>query len=196
MEISRYPFNSNKLNKRMQERTEQKDKTKTVSIRLSSALIEELKQEAEIEKINFNALILKILDNHVLWEKYERKVGLLPMTKPFVKDAIQRLTEKEIVHLAEVVEKDTFSDILNFMKGDYTIDDFIEILRTWLNVAWMQHNIENKNNTIIFKIQHDLGKKWSLYVKTLATELFYDILEKKVEVTSTKTTITLVFPTE
>ena len=41
--LGRYPFNSNKLNKRMQERTEQKDKTKTVSIRLSSALIEELK---------------------------------------------------------------------------------------------------------------------------------------------------------
>ena len=196
MKIRRYPFNSNELNKRMQEKMESKDKTKTVSFRLSSALIEELKQEAGIEKINFNALISKILDNHVLWEKYERKVGLLPMTKPFVKDAIQRLTEKEIVHLAEVVEKDTFSDILNFMKGDYTIDDFIEILRTWLNVAWMQHHIENKNNTIIFKIQHDLGEKWSLYVKTLATELFYDILGKKVEITSTKTSIMLVFPTE
>ena len=180
----------------MQEKIESKDKTKTISFRLSSALIEELKQEAELEKINLNALISKILDNHVLWEKYERKVGLLPMTKPFVKDAIQRLTEKEIVHLAEVVEKDTFSDILNFMNGDYTIDDFIEILRTWLNVAWMQHHIENKNNTVIFKIQHDLGEKWSLYVKTLVTELFYDILEKKLEVTSTKTTITLVFPTE
>ena len=180
----------------MQEKTESKDKTKTMSFRLSSALIEELKQEAEIEKINFNSLITKILDNHVLWEKYERKVGLLPMTKPFVKDAIQRLTEKEITHLAEVVEKDTFSDILNFMNGEYTIKDFIEILRTWLNVAWMQHDIETKNNTIIFKIQHDLGEKWSLYVKTLATELFYDILEKKLEVTLTKTTITLVFPTE
>jgi len=82
------------------------------------------------------------------------------------------------------------------MKGKYTIDDFIEILRTWLNVAWMQHNIEKKNNTVIFKIQHDLSEMWSLYVKTLATELFYDILGKKLEVTLTKTTITLVFPTE
>jgi len=178
------------------EKVESSDKTKTVSFRLSSSLIEELKQEAETEKINFNALISKILGNHVLWEKYERKVGLLPMTKPFVKDAIQRLTEKEIIHLAEVVEKDTFSDILNFMKGEYTINDFIEILRTWLNVAWMQHDIEKKKDTVIFKIQHDLGKSWSLYVKTLATELFYDILGKKLEVTMTKTTIKLVFPTE
>lgn len=172
------------------------DKTKTVSFRLSSSLIEELKQEAETEKINFNALISKILGNHVLWEKYERKVGLLPMTKPFVKYAVEKLDDKEIIYLAEVIEKDTFSDILNFMKGEYTVDDFIEILRTWLNVAWMQHDIEKKKNTVIFKIQHDLGKSWSLYVKTLATELFYDILGKKLDVTMTKTTIKLVFPTE
>jgi len=36
-------------------------KSKTVSIRLPSSSIEELKHEAEIEKINFNSLILKIL---------------------------------------------------------------------------------------------------------------------------------------
>jgi len=173
---------------------EPKGKTQTVSFRLSTSLIDELKQEAKMEKMNFNALISKILENHNLWDKYERKLGLLPMTKPFVKDAIQRLTEKEIIYLAEVIEKDTFSDILSFMKGEYTVNDFIEILRTWLNVAWMQHHIETKKNTIVFKIQHDLGGKWSLYVKTLATELFYDILEKKLEVSSTKTTITLVFP--
>jgi len=180
----------------VKDKTSSRDKTKTVSVRLPSSLIEELKHDAEIEKINFNSLISKILENHILWEKYERRVGLLPMTKPFVKDAIQRLTEKEIIHLAEVVEKDTFADILNFMKGEYSVNDFIEILRTWLNVAWMQHNIEIKNNTIIFKIQHDLGEKWSVYVKTLATELFHDIMKKKLEVDMTKTTIKLVFPTE
>ncbi len=179
----------------MKEKVESTNKTKTVSFRLSSSLIEELKQEAGIEKINFNSLISKILGNHVLWEKYERKVGLLPMTKPFVKYSIQKLTDKEIIYLAEVIEKDTFSDILNFMKGEYTVEDFIEILRTWLNVAWMQHHIEKEKNTVIFKIQHDLGAGWSLYVKTLATELFYDILGKKLEVTMTKTTLKLVFPT-
>jgi len=33
-------------------------------------------------------------------------------------------------------------------------------------------------------------------VKTLATELFYDILGKKLEVIITKTTLKLVFPTK
>ena len=113
-----------------------------------------------------------------------------------VPNIAQKLTDKEIIYLAEVIEKDTFSDILNFMKGEYTVEDFIEILRTWLNVAWMQHHIEKNEDTVIFKIQHDLGKSWSLYVKTLATELFYDILGKKLEVIITKTTLKLVFPTK
>jgi hypothetical protein len=172
------------------------DKTQINTFRLPASLIEELKKEAGLEKINLNALVLKILANHVLWGRYERKVGLLPMTKPFVKAAIQRLDNDEIIKLALNIEKETFSNILHFMKGEYTVNDFIEILRAWLNVAWMQHNIEQTNNSYIFKIQHDLGDKWSLYVETLIKELFADILKKKLEIKSKKGNIMLIFPSE
>ena len=80
------------------------------------------------------------------------------------------------------------------MKGEYTVEDFIEILRSWIYVAWMQHDITKGGNGYTFRINHDLGEKWSLYVKTLVTELFHDILQKRLEVKSTKNTITLVFP--
>lgn len=175
---------------------EQSKKTQTNTFRLTSSLVEELRKEADLEKINLNALVIKILSNHVLWEKYERKVGLLPMTKPFVKDAIHRLDENEIKTLAKEIEKDTFSNILRFMKGSYSVEEFVEILRTWLNVAWMQHNIEKQKNAYVFKIQHDLGSKWTLYVETLIRELFHDIMGKPLEVKSTKGNITLVFPLE
>jgi len=58
---------------------ESKKKSKTISFRLDSDLIEEIKNDAEHEKINVNALVSKILSNHILWERYERKLGLLPM---------------------------------------------------------------------------------------------------------------------
>ena len=95
--------------------------------------------------------MIKILSNHILWEKYERKVGLLPMTKPFVKDAIHRLDDEEIKTLAKEIEKDTFSNILYFMKGSYSVEEFVEVLRTWLNVAWMQHYIEKRKIATFLK---------------------------------------------
>ncbi len=175
---------------------QKKKKTQTITFRLDADLIEDLKNESEMERINVNSLVSKILSNHILWERYERKMGLLPMTKPFVQHSINQMEDSEIIHLAEEVEKDTFADILNFMKGEYTVEDFIEILRSWLYVAWMQHDMIKGNKKWTFKIQHDLGAKWSLYVKTLVTELFHDILQKRLEVKTTKNSITLVFPTD
>ena len=175
---------------------ETKKKSQTITVRLDPDLIEDLKNDAEMERINVNALISKVLSNHILWERYERKMGLLPMTKPFVKHAVDQMEDSEIVRLAEEVEKDTFADILNFMKGEYSVEDFIEILRSWLYVAWMQHDMIRGKKTWTFKIQHDLGAKWSLYVKTLVTELFHDILQKKLQVRTSKNSITLVFPTD
>ena len=171
-----------------------KEKTRTITFRLPESLIKDLKQDSDFEKVNLNSLVYKILFNHVLWERYERKVGLLPMTKPFVKDAINRLSEKEIIHLAQKIEKDTSNNIFNAMKFDCTVDDFIEILRTWLNVAWMQHYIRKEKNRCTFRIQHDLGKKWSLYIKTSVVGLFEDIVGKKLGVKTTKNTISFVFP--
>ncbi len=112
--------------------TNKKKKSHTLTVRLDSDLIADLKNDAEMERINVNALISKVLSNHILWERYERKMGLLPMTKPFVKHAVDQMEDSEIIRLAEEVEKDTFSDILNFMKGEYSVEEFIEILRRWL----------------------------------------------------------------
>ena len=63
-----------------------KTKTETIAFRLSSALIDELRRDAELEKVSLNAFVTKIFSNHIQWERYERKVGLLPMTKPFLKE--------------------------------------------------------------------------------------------------------------
>ncbi|MEX0763615.1 MAG: hypothetical protein WEC35_00390 [Nitrosopumilaceae archaeon] len=168
-------------------------KTQTITFRLVSLLLEELKKEAELEKTNLNSLVSKILSNHINWERYERKAGLLPMTKPFVKYAISSMNDKQIINLAQKIEKEAFRDILIFTKGSHSLVEFIEILRSWLNVAWMQHYIEKKENSYSFIIQHDLGRKWSLYVKTMVSELSHDILKQKMEVKTTGSTVAIVF---
>ena len=167
--------------------------TETITFRLPSNIINGLRKEAESDRISLNSLVTKIFANHIQWEKYERKVGLLPMTRTFLEEVINQLSEEQIAGLAQKAEKETFKNILTFMRESHSIEDFIYILRTWLNVSWMQHNIEERDDYYRFHIQHDLGIKWSVYVKILVSELSEDILNKKVQVKISASTISLVF---
>ena len=168
-------------------------RTETVTFRLPSALINELRRDADLDGISLNGFVARIFANHIQWERYERKVGLLPMTQPFLKEVLNQLTEEQVINLAQKIEKQKFKDILAFMKDSHDIDDFLELLRSWLNVSWMQHNIEVKGEIYHFKIQHNLGRKWSIYVKTLVSALSQDVLGKKVDTKTSDTMVSLTF---
>jgi hypothetical protein len=171
----------------------QKGKTETITFRLPSALLDELRRDAEVEGVSLNSYASKIFSNHVLWERYERKVGLLPMTEAFLKEALHQLSDEQVVNLAQKLEKQKFKNILVFMNDSPTVGDFVELMRTWLNVSWMQQNVEVGDGAYRLKIQHNLGSKWSLYVKTLVSELAQDILGKKASIKVMGETITFSF---
>jgi hypothetical protein len=168
-------------------------KTETVTFRLPSSLIDELRMDAELERVSLNNYVAKIFSNHIQWERYERKVGLLPMTEAFLREVLSQLTEEQIVNLAQRLEKQKFTNILAFMKNSHDVEDFVEVIRAWLTVSWMQQSIEVRDGKYHFKIQHSLGTKWSLYVKTLISELSYDILGKKSDIRILGDTLSFVF---
>lgn len=170
-----------------------KTKTETVTFRLQSSLIDELRMDAELEGVSLNNYAAKIFLNHVQWEKYERKVGLLPMTEAFLSEVLSQLNDQQIVNLAQKLEKQKFRNILAFMKNSDSVEDFVEVMRAWLTVSWMQQHIEVRDGKYYFKIQHSLGAKWSLYVKTLLSELSYDILGKKADIRIIGDTLSFVF---
>jgi hypothetical protein len=168
-------------------------KTETVTFRLLSSLIGELRMDAELEGVSLNNYVAKIFSNHIQWERYERKVGLLPMTEAFLREVLSQLTDEQIVNLAQRLEKQKFTNILAFMKNSHDVEDFVEVMRAWLTVSWMQQSIEVRDGKYYFKIQHSLGTKWSLYVKTLISELSYDILGRKSDIRILGDTLSFVF---
>ena len=168
-------------------------KTETVTFRLPSSLIGELRMDAELEGVSLNNYVAKIFSNYIQWERYERKVGLLPMTEAFLREVLSQLTDEQIVNLAQRLEKQKFTNILAFMKNSHDVEDFVEVMRAWLTVSWMQQSIKVRDGKYHFKIQHSLGTKWSLYVKTLISELSYDILGKKSDIRILGDTLSFVF---
>ncbi|MFB5599769.1 MAG: hypothetical protein ACE5SW_06020 [Nitrososphaeraceae archaeon] len=171
------------------------EKTETITFRLKSYIIKDLKNESKMESITLNSLIQKILLNHLQWERYERKAGLLPMTKPFLIEMLKRIDEKDIIEIAHTIEKEHFRGIMTFIHDVQSIENFIDVLRSWLTVSWMQHTIEVKGDgTFSFRIQHDLGIKWSLYIQGIISELFVDIFKKNIKIVTNETTLSIDIP--
>ena len=169
------------------------EKTETMTFRLPISIVKSLKNDAEFEKVSVNSLVIRIFSDHISWEKYERKVGLLPMTKVFLENAVAKMTEQEVVSLAEKNEKDYFKSILIFMKREHSKKEFVKILRSWLSVSWMQHIIELKDDgNYHIMIRHELGGNWSVYIKTLLSVLYRDSFDDDIIIKTTKSTISIV----
>ena len=56
-------------------------KTRSITFRLESSIIEELQTEAEYRETSLNVLINQILRRYSNWERYENKMGMLPVPK-------------------------------------------------------------------------------------------------------------------
>ena len=56
-------------------------KTKSITFRLDTMVIEELQREANQGEISLNVLVNQVLRRFVEWDRYENKLGMIPIPK-------------------------------------------------------------------------------------------------------------------
>jgi hypothetical protein len=73
--------------------TEQKKKTETMSFRIDSHILDQIRKESESQGVSLNVLANKIFSRYTEWSMFEPKVGMVPIAKPIVSALFQKLTE-------------------------------------------------------------------------------------------------------
>jgi hypothetical protein len=169
-----------------------KKDTVTVTFRVDKESMHLLQEEAKRQQISLNNLVNHIINRYIEWEEYAAKAGYMQLTKPVVAELFNRLSDEDIIEIARKTGKDANFDIMLFMKGKTDLESFI----SWLEARMKNSGIEisrkvnsesefqPRSQTIVIK--HDLGQKWSLYLKTLIESLLKESLAK----TTTLTTLT------
>jgi len=83
-------------------------------------------------------------------------------------------------------------DNVMFMKGGYDLRRCIETLEDYMKASGMKsdHRVEGALHHFI--IQHDLGKKWSVFTEQLLTQVFHSFLpDQNLKFQTTDTTVIL-----
>jgi predicted HicB family RNase H-like nuclease len=170
-------------------------KSESATFRIDSKALKSLRHEAGQKDISTNTLVNQIIKDHLNWHSNAAKAGFIAVRRPLISKLINNLSEQEIISLAEYVAKAANKDVILLMENEYTIKSVLDFLEYWVKIsgyAYRHEETNNGQNKHSYVIQHDMGKKWSIYLASLYQFLF-DELEVNIQIEFYKTENTLAF---
>ena len=178
-------------------------KTRSITFRLDSLIIEELQREVDQREISLNVLINQVLKRYSDWDRYENRIGMMPVPKVMLASLIDKAItiaknngiediepyRDDIIKQAPEIAFSLMKDSVLFMKKQYNLWTVLSVLEEYMKVSGIKadHKIEDGRKHV-FIIQHELGENWSLFTKELLRLIFENLAKVRIESTITPNT--------
>jgi hypothetical protein len=175
-------------------------KSRSITFRVDTVTIEELQREADLKEISLNVLVNQVLRRYVEWDRYEGKLGMMPVPKAMLTTCLDKTMElareagiKEIDSYRDRIARQSaeaafklMKDSVLFMKKKYNLWTVLGVLQDYMKISGItsDHTIED-NRSHVFIIQHELGENWSFFAKELLTLIFTNLAETKANISTT-----------
>ena len=187
----------------IKENTSQSRKTRSLTIRLNSIVIDELQTEADNRQMPLSVLINQILKRYVEWDRYQNRIGMMPVPRAMLSNLTDKaisiaesrgvkdvdLYRDELIKQASELAFSLIKDSVLFMKKHYNLEVVLSVLKEYMEASGIKadHKLEGPR-THVFIIQHDLGENWSLFTKELLELIFENLAITKAEIDMTPNT--------
>lgn len=149
-----------------------REPTGTVTFRIDAQILTKLKEHAIYEKSTVNGLVNKLLLQAVEWDIVAAKSKWIPTERELIKSILDKLDDKIIVQVAQAEGKSIPRDLCLSMRGNYSVNDWLDIIKMRSVVAGFDLTELNAGKMMVFVMRHDLGKKYSLHCKAFYEQAF------------------------
>jgi hypothetical protein len=169
-----------------------RDQTETITLRLEKKILTKLRRESEQNQTSLNTLANQIFRQHIDWHSKASKAGYVPLLKPVIIKLLDRLSEEDVIRVAEEVSKDMFKDVMLLMRDENDLVSTLNHIETWIRMSGFPYKLEVDDDKEVYSyvIQHDMGKKFSLLLAARA-RVILERLEKQGNFVVTDNTIVL-----
>ena len=151
-----------------------------MSYRIDTKVLEEVVREAALKETSSNILVNQVLRRFVEFDRYQQRLGTLPVPKQLLMDMIDGCDDREIKFFAERTFR-ILKDSVMFMQKRQDLVAFLHVLEEYVKVSGIasDHVINGSKHT--FVIQHDMGLKWSEFTKELLGIIFEKLADKRAD---------------
>lgn len=186
----------------MEDSQQQPKKTRSVTFRIDSSVVDELQHEADGKEVSLNVLVNQVLKRYSEWDRYENKLGIMPVPKIMLSSLMDKAVvvakssgikdiepyRDEIIKKAAEIAFNIMKDSVLFMKKNYNLWVVLSVLQDYMKVSGINadHIIQGRKH--IFVIKHELGENWSLFTQELLKIIFERLAKVKIETSITQNT--------
>ncbi len=184
------------------EEPQQPKKTRSVTFRVDSSIVDELQREADGKEVSLNVLVNQVLKRYAEWGMYENKLGMMPVPKSMLTSLMNKAVDMlkssgikdiepyrdEIVKQAAELAFNIMKDAVLFMKKNYNLWVVLSVLQEYMKVSGIKADHIIQGSKHVFVIQHELGENWSLFTQELLKLIFERLAKAKIETSITTNT--------
>ena len=117
-------------------------------------------------------MINQILRSHSAWHSNAAKAGFISVGRRLIMKLMEKTSEQELADIAEYIVKMDTKDFVLMLRNEYNIESALDVIETWIKIARYPYRHEVNHEQHHYTIQHEMGRKWSLYLKEQYRFLF------------------------
>jgi hypothetical protein len=165
--------------------------SESITLRISKPVLDSVRKEADNKEISINTLANQIFAHHVEWNNNAAKAGLVAFPKPLLIKLMEGFTEKQVGELAANIARNHVKNIILLLRKEHSIETFLDVVESWVRASGFpfMHELDEELRMHSFVIQHELGKKWSVYLAELYRYVFEELGTEKATFEVTSTTV-------
>lgn len=166
---------------------------RNTAIRIPTEIYEKIEFQATTEDKTVSSIINNILKKYVSWDQFVSDIGFVFLQKPFVRNIFEHISDEDLIKAAKTSCYTGMRDAISFIHGKNDVESIIDVLKLWFSASNFTNKVIHSEGNIEFRVQHNLGRKGSLYIGTLISSLFADLNMKSKEALMKEHSLVIVF---
>lgn len=167
--------------KKLQKFPKKGRKTVTRTFRVREEWDDILRNEAEKQGISVNVLVNMILRRYARFDRWTRHSNIISLTQDSLRIIMKGIPKENIAKAGEMRGQPAIQSIIDIMGLPSNYESFAFLMPNFFGggyALWFRCHRHSHGNRDIFHLQHNLGRKWSVflenyfrsYLKTLKIE--------------------------
>lgn len=164
----------------------------SITFRLDLSSVNALRAEALQKDISINTLVNQIIRQHTTWYSNASKAGFIVTRRTFLTRILDLISDEKVSSISKEVAAKETKDFVLLLRNKYSIESALDVAESWIRVSGYAFRHENTEALHSYVIQHEMGKKMSMYLVEFYRNLFDDFGIRNIQFDMTEKSVMFV----